>query len=141
MLYWNRPHNNPDCGLGRGKVWCIQPCLPRGPPCLRRQDPSSVSKAIFTNAWKLLLLSLRLSCEGMKHRQIPSLGTRQSQHLIHTVLAVSQTTKGLYQSCFFSPPPCPLCTDLIHQAEITCRQQHVGSYKCLPPCFLLSSPF
>lgn len=48
----------------RGKVWGSQPCLPRGPPCLRRQEPSSVSRAIFTKAWKLLLLSLRLSCEG-----------------------------------------------------------------------------
>lgn len=43
-----------------------QPCLPRGPPCLRRQEPSSVSRAIFTKAWKLLLLSLRLSCEGTR---------------------------------------------------------------------------
>lgn len=79
------------CG---GERKCTQPCLPRGPPCLRRQDPSSVSKAIFTNAWKLLLLSLRLSCEGMKHRQIPSLGTRQSQHLISTLCG----RQGIYCS-------------------------------------------
>lgn len=76
-------------GEGRGEEKRPQPCLPRGPPCLRRQDPSSVSKAIFTNAWKLLLLSLRLSCEGMKHRQIPSLGTQQqspaSKHLMSTL--------------------------------------------------------
>lgn len=82
-----RPHNSPGFRLRGVEVWCAQPCLPRGPPCLRRQDPSSVSKAIFTNAWKLLLLSLRLSCEGMKHRQIPSLGTQQSQHLISTPCA------------------------------------------------------
>lgn len=95
VLYWNWPRNSPVCRL-RGKVSGSQPCFPRGPPCLRRQDPSSVSKAIFTNAWKLLLLSLRLSCEGMKHRQIPSLETQQSQHLISTqrqVIFVSQTAE------------------------------------------------
>lgn len=67
--------HSPVCRL-RGKAWGCQPCLPRGPPCLRRQDPSSVSRAIFTKAWKLLLLSLRLSCEETKHRQIPSLETQ-----------------------------------------------------------------
>ena len=105
------------CGLGGGGEWCAQPCLPRGPPCLRRQDPSSVSKAIFTNAWKLLLLSLRLSCEGMKHRQIPSLGTQQSQHLISRhgdVLMASQTTAG---QCQFvtSWTTWRLCTGLTRQ--------------------------
>lgn len=106
MLCWNWPYNSPVCRLRR-KVWGSQPCLPRGPPCLRRQDPSSVSKAIFTNAWKLLLLSLRLSCEGMKHRQIPSLETRQSRHLIYTVqkwFLCPQTTEDPInpaQNCFF----------------------------------------
>lgn len=86
VLFWNWPYNSPVCRL-RGKAWGSQPCLPREPPCLRRQDPSSVSKAIFTKAWKLLLLSLRLSCEGMKHRQIPSLEPQRSQHLISTLCA------------------------------------------------------
>lgn len=90
-----RPHNSTVCRLwgkeqNGGKGRCAQPCLPRGPPCLRRQDPSSVSKAIFTNAWKLLLLSLRLSCEGIKHRQIPSLGT---QHFISPLCA---TCRGFH---------------------------------------------
>lgn len=104
MLCWNWPYNSPVCRLRR-KVWGSQPCLPRGPPCLRRQDPSSVSKAIFTNAWKLLLLSLRLSCEGMKHRQIPSLETRQSQHLVYTLcrsdFCAPKTLSILHKTVFF----------------------------------------
>lgn len=101
MLYWKAAQR-----LEKGRF--AQPRLPWGSPCLRRQDPSSVSKAIFTNAWKLLLLSLRLSCEGTKRRQIPSLGTQQA--LLLPVL----------QSC------------LRHRLDFG---------KCLPPCFLLSSPF
>ncbi|MEQ2302097.1 hypothetical protein AMECASPLE_002993 [Ameca splendens] len=101
-----------------GKGRDAQPCLPWGPPCLRRQDPSSVSKAIFTNAWKLLLLSLRLSCEGIKQRQIPSLGTQQSGQ---GVTKLRHRSRGLVlQSCSFN---------------------YFDFVKCLPPCFLLSSPF
>lgn len=59
-------------GGGRSKP---QPRLPRGPPCLCRQEPRRVSRASFTKAWKLLLLSLRLSCEGKTQRQIPWLET------------------------------------------------------------------
>lgn len=62
-LRWNQA--GPACRRRRGtRGGPSQPCLPRGPPCLRRHEPSRVSNAIFTNAWKLLLLSLRLSCEG-----------------------------------------------------------------------------
>lgn len=59
-------------GGGRSKP---QPCLPRGPSCLRRQEPRRVSRASFTKAWKLLLLSLRLSCEGKTQWQIAWLET------------------------------------------------------------------
>lgn len=59
-------------GDGRSKP---QPCLPRGPSCLRRQEPRRVSRASFTKAWKLLLLSLRLSCEGKTQWQIAWLET------------------------------------------------------------------
>lgn len=54
-------------GGGRSKP---QPGRPWGPPCLRRQEPRRVSRASFTKAWKLLLLSLRLSCGGKTKRQI-----------------------------------------------------------------------
>lgn len=84
-----RPHGSPVCRPRVKGVGGTQPCLPRGPPCLRRQDPSSVSKAIFTNAWKLLLLSLRLSCEGTEHRQIPSLGTHSNESSYFPVFGVT----------------------------------------------------
>lgn len=61
-LRWNRAVQAEEGSAGGGGG--SQPCLPRGPPCLRRHEPSRVSNAIFTKAWKLLLLSLRLSCEG-----------------------------------------------------------------------------
>lgn len=101
MLYCQATQQHSLQALGKRAKWrggkgrCAQPCLPRGPPCLRRQDPSSVSKAIFTNAWKLLLLSLRLSCEGIKHRQIPSLGT---QHFISPLCATSRGFHILLQT-------------------------------------------
>lgn len=86
-------------GGGRGS----QPCLPLGPPCLRRQEPSSVSRAIFTKAWKLLLLSLRLSCEGGWNRQIPSLETQQNHRKrpVHTRTKVTQIITNPFLFFFF----------------------------------------
>lgn len=122
-LRWKRAVQQSSVQVEEGKAGPSQPCLPRGPPCLRRHEPSRVSNAIFTKAWKLLLLSLRLSCEG-DQTQTDSFTGDTADHFTsinHWSSASLQHRLVDYSKFFWAIK--------------------AGSCKCLPPCFLLSSPF
>lgn len=85
-----------------------QPCLPRGPPCLRRHEPSRVSNAIFTKAWKLLLLSLRLSCEGTQTQTDSFTGDTAHHftsinHLLTARLSPAQISRSFHRLFHLSP--------------------------------------
>lgn len=64
-----------------------------------------------------------------------------------TATTASHFHSMMWQNVFWCPKPLKVYINLlfyleitIHRVKITCCP-NVASYKCLPPCFLLSSPF